>query len=68
VDTNKLRQIKGVSRAVANPEAPNYRLYLAGKADARAEVFRFAVDNKLVLLGLQREDLSVEEVFRALTS
>lgn len=68
VDTNKLAQIKGVSRAVANPEAPHYRLYLAGKADARAEVFRFAVDNNLVLLGLQREDLSVEEVFRALTS
>ena len=68
VDTNKLKQIKGVSRAVANPKAPNYRLYLAGKADARAEVFRFAVDNQLVLLGMQREDLSVEEVFRALTS
>lgn len=68
VDVNKLKQIKGVARAVANPEAPHYRLYLAGKADARPEVFRFAVDNQLVLLGLQREDLSVEEVFRALTS
>jgi len=68
VDTNKLKQIKGVSRAVANPEAPHYRLYLAGKADARAEVFRFAVSNQLVLLGMQQENLSVEEVFRALTS
>ncbi len=68
VDPKKLLQIKGVSRAIANPEAPHYRLYLAGKVDARAEVFRFAVDNNLVLLGLQQEDLSVEEVFRALTS
>jgi ABC-2 type transport system ATP-binding protein len=68
VDTNKLKQIKGVSRVVANPKAPHYRLYLAGKADARAEVFRFAVANQLVLLGLQQENLSVEEVFRALTS
>lgn len=68
VPTDKLKQIKGVSRAVANPAPPHYRLYLAGKADARAEVFQFAVDNQLVLLGLQREDLSVEEVFRALTS
>ncbi len=67
VDVNKLKQIKGVSRAVANPKAPDYRLYLASKADARAEVFRFAVDNQLVLLGLHKEDLSVEEVFRALT-
>lgn len=68
VDVNKLKQIKGVSRAVANPKAPDYRLYLAGRADARAEVFRFAVDNQLVLLGLRKEDLSVEEVFRALTT
>ncbi|TXF91680.1 gliding motility-associated ABC transporter ATP-binding subunit GldA [Neolewinella aurantiaca] len=67
VDTAKLSQIKGVARAVANPVAPDYRLYLSNKADARAEVFRFAVDNQLVLLGLQQEDLSVEEVFRALT-
>ena len=44
------------------------RLFLAGKSDARAEVFRFAGDNNLVLLCLQREDLSVEEVFRALTT
>ncbi|MEM9928771.1 MAG: gliding motility-associated ABC transporter ATP-binding subunit GldA [Bacteroidota bacterium] len=68
VDINKLGQIKGVSRAIANPKAPHYRLYLSKKADPRAAVFRFAVANNLVLLELQREDLSVEEVFRALTS
>lgn len=67
-DLKKLSTIKGIARAVANPEPPSYRLYLAGKADARAEVFRFAVDNNLVLLGMQQEDLSVEEVFRALTA
>lgn len=67
-DTKKLAQITGVSRAVANPKVPHYRLYLDAGTDARAEVFRFAVDNQLILLGMQREELSVEEVFRALTS
>lgn len=68
VDPKLLAGIKGVNRAVANPKAPHYRLYLAGKADARKEVFQFAVQQDLVLLGMQREDLSVEEVFRALTA
>ena len=68
VDVEKLGRIEGVARVVTNPEAPHYRLYLAGKADARAGVFRFAVANQRLLLGMQREDLSVEEVFRALTS
>ncbi len=68
VDEKRLSGITGVERVAANPEAGSYRLYLANGADARAEVFRFAVDNKLVLLGLQQEDRSVEEVFRALTA
>lgn len=67
-DSKKLATIKGISRVEANPEGYQYRLYLAGKADARAEVFHFAVQNNLILLGMQREDLSVEEVFRALTA
>ncbi len=67
-DTKKLAQITGVSRAITNPQAPHYRLFLDAGTDARAEVFRFAVDNQLVLLGMQTEELSVEEVFRALTS
>ena len=67
VDPAQLQRINGVERAEASPSAPNYRLYLAPQADARAEVFRFAVDQQLVLLGMQQEDRSVEEVFRALT-
>lgn len=68
VAPEKLLQIKGVSRVEASPLPPSYRLYLKGKADPRAEVFRFAVAHDLVLLGMQREDLSIEEVFRALTA
>jgi hypothetical protein len=35
--------------------------------DIRAEVFAFAVANKLTLLELHREEHSVEDVFQQLT-
>jgi ABC-2 type transport system ATP-binding protein len=67
VDVKKLGQIPGVMKVEANQEAFGYRLSLRDKTDPRAEVFRFAVDNQLVLLGMQKEEGSVEDVFRALT-
>lgn len=63
----KLAAIKGIDRIETNPGEYTYRLFLKDQTDPRGEVFRFAVDNKLVLLGLQREEGSVEDVFRALT-
>jgi len=35
--------------------------------DVRHEVFKFAVDNKLTVLSLQKEELKLEEVFQELT-
>jgi len=49
------------------PGANTYRLSLAKGQDAREAVFRFAVDHGLVLLGMRKEEGSVEDVFRALT-
>ena len=68
VDPNKLMKIKGVSSVTSGSAKHSYRLLLRDGTDPRAEVFRFAVANELVLLGLSREELSVEEVFRALTA
>ena len=68
VDKQQLGAIAGVSRVEDQPRPGHYRLYLQAGADARAEVFRFAVDRGLVLLGSTRQERSVEEVFRALTS
>ena len=69
VDVNKLEKIDGVGRVEpVNGESHTYRVYLRGRADARAGVFHFAVAEGAVLLGLQRNDLSVEEVFRAVTA
>ena len=68
VDTQKLMMINGVDRVTTGKMPFTYRLFLRGDADARAEVFRFAVAHDLVLLGMVKEELSVEEVFRALTA
>jgi len=68
VEEQKLLGISGVTRVVAGAEDHGYRLIMQPDSDARAEVFRFAVANDLTLLGLLQEQLSVEEVFRALTA
>jgi ABC-2 type transport system ATP-binding protein len=68
VEEKRLLGITGVTKVVPGEEAHSYRLLLGSEADARAEVFRFAVANDLTLLGLVQEQLSVEEVFRALTA
>ena len=68
VTHDQLLKITGVSRVLEGKLPHSYRLYLGGDADPRADVFRFAVANQLILLGMVREELSVEEVFRALTA
>ena len=37
-------------------------------ADIRPEIFRFAADRKLSLIGLKQEENSLENIFRELTS
>ena len=68
VENADLLKINGVDRVTPGKLPFSYRLFLRGEADARADVFRFAVAKDLVLLGMVREELSVEEVFRALTA
>lgn len=63
----QLAAIKGVKKVEARGQH-QFQLIAAAKTDARAEVFRFAVDQKLLLLGMQREAMSVEDVFRQLTN
>ncbi len=68
VDKSKFLSIKGVDQVTEGKLGYQYRLHLKPDADPRTEVFRFAVANDLVLLGVTLEELSVEEVFRALTA
>ena len=66
VENAKLLTIKDVKK-VKNMGGNRYQLASAFDKDIRAEVFRFAVDNQLVMLEMQKEIYSVENVFQELT-
>ncbi|GDX51499.1 gliding motility-associated ABC transporter ATP-binding subunit GldA [Bacteroidota bacterium] len=64
VSEKLLMQIEGVKSA-RNVGANNFELNSA--TDIQEKVFRFAVENKLIILSLQQEKQNLEEVFRQLT-
>ena len=68
VEVDKLLRINGIDRVSPGKLPNSFRLFLDAESDPRADVFRFAVQHDRVLLGMVREELSVEEVFRALTA
>jgi ABC-2 type transport system ATP-binding protein len=45
-----------------------FRVVAKDGADLRPEIFRFAADNNLSLIGLKQEESSLENIFRELTS
>jgi ABC-2 type transport system ATP-binding protein len=66
VSIEELQSIPGVD--VASALSGNlYKLISSEGSDLRPSVFRFAADRNLSLLGLRREDTSLESVFRSLT-
>ena len=67
VDVSRFTAIAGV-REVTDLGNNTYRIYAAGEVDLRPELFRFAADNSLSLVGLKQEEHSLENIFRALTS
>jgi ABC-2 type transport system ATP-binding protein len=69
-DISLLKGVVGVSDAVVIDESSGvyrYRLFPIAGVDIRPEVFRFAADKKLSLIGLKQEESSLENVFRELT-
>lgn len=66
VETGQLEKISSVS-AVVPLEGNRYRILLARPVDIRGEIFRFAADNNLSLVGLKQEENSLENIFRELT-
>jgi len=68
--SERLSAIAGVTR-VQRTEVANARHYgfeLLTEGDLRADIFKFAVDQGLVLLELAPERTNLEEVFRRLTA
>jgi ABC-2 type transport system ATP-binding protein len=66
VGVDDLRRIPGVA-SVDLLENNRCRITPSEGADPRPEIFRFAADRNLPLLGLRQEEGSLEDVFRDLT-
>ena len=61
-----LKRIKGVIKAV-NTGNNTWHITTGTGEDIRAAIFQFAVDNHLKVLTMNKEEKSLEEVFRELT-
>ena len=66
LSVEKLKGIDGVMDVIKESGAV-YRIFTGSAGDKRADIFRFAVDNGLVLLSLEQQDQSLEEIFREMT-
>jgi ABC-2 type transport system ATP-binding protein len=66
IDPETLKAIPFVA-AVAALAQNSYRVTAEGNRDLRPDIFRFAADNNLSLVGLRQEQNSLESVFRDLT-
>lgn len=69
VDREMLSKLKGVKQVEKVEVASSYRykLYADAGIDLRPEIFRFAADRNLSLIGLKQEEGSLENVFHSLT-
>lgn len=66
ISKNKITSISGVEDA-ENISGNNWQIVTRPDVDARAGIFQFAVDNQLSVLGMQREERKLEDVFKELT-
>lgn len=66
VSKTQLMKIAGVEDA-ANVNGNIWQLVTGSQSDVRSDVFKFAVENGLSVLGMQREERKLEDVFKELT-
>lgn len=67
VNLEQLKLINGVEDATV-VEGYKFKILAKGDVDLRPEIFRFAADNNLSLIGLRQEESSLENIFRELTT
>lgn len=66
VSKSQLLKITGVEDA-ANINSNTWQIVTGPQTDVRSDVFKFAVENGLSVLGMQREERKLEDVFKELT-
>lgn len=66
IDENLLRTIKNII-SLENTNQNTWKIVSSTKTDIRPLIFHLAIENKLTVLSLTRQEHSLEEVFRKLT-
>jgi ABC-2 type transport system ATP-binding protein len=66
VSKSQLLKITGVEDA-ANVSGNIWQIVTGPQTDVRSDVFKFAVENGLSVIGMQREERKLEDVFKELT-
>lgn len=66
VDASELERFPGVEKTV-DLGANRYRIHYQEGNDIRPQIFRYAADRRLSLIGLKQEENTLEGVFRELT-
>ena len=66
ISADDLQAIPGVEASV-DLGSNRYRMYYPSGLDIRPEIFRYAADRRLSLIGLKQEENSLENIFRELT-
>jgi ABC-2 type transport system ATP-binding protein len=67
IDAEALRQIKDIEDVVALGGS-KFKVLTKSTVDIRPELFRFAADKNLSLIGLRQEESTLENIFSALTN
>jgi ABC-2 type transport system ATP-binding protein len=67
VSAAEMENITGVT-SVEPLDGHRYRIISSSSVDLRPEIFRFAADKNLSLVGLKQEERSLENIFATLTS
>jgi ABC-2 type transport system ATP-binding protein len=65
-DEKLLMKIKGINKI--ETEENKIKIFVDPDIDIRADIFKLASDNNLTLIGLNKEDASLENIFQQLTS
>lgn len=66
VELNRLRKVPGVENA-KNVKGNSWQVVTKPDKDIRPDLFKFAVDNGISILEMQREERKLEDVFKELT-
>lgn len=67
IDTHVIKQLKNISDVTYNGNN-TYTITSQNDADIRENIFKWAVDNNLMVLTIKKNDINLEKVFHDLTS